>query len=118
MDKQRGEGAIPEVTALEAHTLVAQGALLLDVREPEEWQAGRAPMARHIPLGALGANLDQLPKERTVVVVCRSGGRSALAADALIKVGYDALNLAGGMQAWDAADLEVLADGGGPGEIV
>jgi rhodanese-related sulfurtransferase len=60
----------------EADDLVRSGAVLLDVREPSEWQAGHAPGARHVPLGKLEAKLGVLPRDRQVVVVCRSGNRS------------------------------------------
>src|SRR5258707_4306171 len=79
---------------------VPQGAWLLDVREDEEWAAGYAPGARHIPLGELGARSDELPQDGAVYVICRSGHRSARAAQALANAGWDAINVAGGMQDW------------------
>lgn len=101
----------------EARTLVEQGAFLLDVREPAEWREGRAPRARHIPLGSLGQRVSELPKDRTIVAVCRSGRRSNTAASYLRKSGYIALNLTGGMQAWQAAGLPVVRTGGKPGRV-
>ena len=62
---------------------VPDGAFLLDVREPAEWQAGHAPAARHIPLGQLGARSAEVPRDTAVYVICRSGVRSARAAQAL-----------------------------------
>jgi rhodanese-related sulfurtransferase len=108
--------AIPEVDPAAAAALVRDGALLLDVREPDEWEAGHAPGAVHLPLG-------RLPNERPapgcrIVVVCRSGRRSAEATRALLAWGYDAVNLAGGMQAWAAAGLPVRDPIGRPGHIV
>jgi rhodanese-related sulfurtransferase len=110
-------GAVPELGPHEADALVREGALLLDVREREEWDAGHAPAANLVPLGELPARLDEVPPDGTVVVVCRSGGRSALAARALIARGRDARNLAGGMQAWAAAGLPVVTGAGTPGGV-
>jgi rhodanese-related sulfurtransferase len=101
-----------------AEQLLADGALLVDVREPEEWQAGHAAQAVHVPLGELGARLDELPTDGTLVMVCRSGGRSGHAATALIGAGRRAVNLAGGMQAWAAAGYDVVTDNGGAGTVI
>ncbi|MCU1491295.1 MAG: Rhodanese-related sulfurtransferase [Acidimicrobiaceae bacterium] len=108
----------PNLGPLEAVELVAEGAQLLDVRELDEWQAGHAEAALHVPLGALAEALDQLSIDKPVVCVCRSGGRSAQAADALVRVGYDAWNLAGGMQAWAAAGLAFVDAEGAPGTVI
>lgn len=97
--------------------LLEEGAALIDVREIEEWRTGRAPQAFHVPLGELAARLEELPRDRKLIMVCRSGGRSGTAAAALVDDGLDALNLAGGMQAWKAASLPVVADGGVPGDV-
>ncbi len=107
-----------QVTAEVAARLVEEGdSVLIDVREPEEWRVGRAPQAIHIPLGELGARLGELPSDRTLIMVCRSGGRSDRAASALVGLGLPASYLAGGMQAWQAASLPIVADGGGPGVV-
>jgi rhodanese-related sulfurtransferase len=90
---------------------------LIDVREPDEWEAGRIEGARHIPLGDLGDRLDEIDRGRLVVAVCRSGGRSSKVVDALRARGYDAENLAGGMQAWERAGLPFGAPDGGPGRV-
>jgi rhodanese-related sulfurtransferase len=108
--------AEPEVDPLEADRLVAGGALLLDVREPDEWAAGHAPAAVHVPLRTLPANRPE--PGRAIVAVCRSGARSARAAEALRQWGYDAVNLAGGMQAWATAGLPVVTDDPGRPGIV
>jgi rhodanese-related sulfurtransferase len=78
---------------------------------------GRAPEAVHVPLGELALRLNELPTDRKLIMVCRSGGRSGTAAAALVEKGLPALNLAGGMQAWKAASFPVVADGGVPGEV-
>ncbi|HLH28699.1 MAG TPA: rhodanese-like domain-containing protein [Acidimicrobiales bacterium] len=112
-----GDRHAPEVTPEEAVRLLGSGAVLLDVREPEEWRAGHAPSAHHLPMGELGDRLGEVPGDRTVVCVCRVGGRSDAVATALAAAGYDARNLAGGMVAWEAAGLAVVADDGRPGRV-
>ena len=91
---------------------VPEGAWLLDVRENEEWAAGYAPGARHIPLGELGARTAEIPQDQPVYVICRSGGRSARAAQALAAAGWEAINVAGGMQDWAAAGRPMATDSG------
>ena len=108
---------VEQVTPDAALSLLAGGAALIDVRELEEWQVGRAPQAVHIPLGQLASELVALPNDRKLIVVCRSGGRSNRAAAALVAHGLPAVNLAGGMQAWQAAALPVVADEGVPGQV-
>ncbi len=89
-----------------------EGAWLLDVREDDEWAAGYAPGARHIPLGELGARSGEVPQDEAVYVICRSGGRSARAAEALAAAGWQAINVAGGMQDWAAAGRAMATDSG------
>lgn len=91
---------------------VPEGAWLLDVREHDEWQAGHAPQATHIPLGELGARTAELPVDQDIYVICRSGGRSARAAQALNGAGWQAVNVAGGMQHWAAAGRPMTTDSG------
>ena len=98
---------IPEVTASD----VPESAYILDVREDDEWNAGRAPGAVHIPLGVLGDRALEVPKDQKVYVICRAGGRSAQAAMALNQAGWDAVNVAGGMQDWAGAQRPMEADG-------
>jgi DMSO/TMAO reductase YedYZ molybdopterin-dependent catalytic subunit/rhodanese-related sulfurtransferase/glyoxylase-like metal-dependent hydrolase (beta-lactamase superfamily II) len=100
----------PQVSARAARTLVDAGAVLLDVREPDEWIEGHAPQAILMPMGEVQARLDDLPEDSRIVVVCRSGGRSAAISDALRAKGYDAVNLTGGMCAWNAAGLPVITE--------
>ena len=107
----------PEVGTDEGRRMVEGGAVLLDVREPGEWIAGHAPEAVHVPLGALQHQARELPLDGRIVVVCRSGARSAAAARWLNASGFDAVNLAGGMEAWAAAGLPVVDDRGEPGWV-
>jgi rhodanese-related sulfurtransferase len=91
---------------------VPDDAWLLDVREDDEWAAGHVPGARHIPLGQLGERAAEVPQDQPVYVICRSGARSARAAQALAGAGWRAINVAGGMQDWAAAGREMVADSG------
>ena len=108
---------IPEVGPAEARELTTGGAVLLDVREPEEWAAGHAPDAQFVPLRDVPARVDELPHERRIVAVCRSGARSGKATEFLQARGFDVVNLAGGMQAWANAGLPVTTDDGSPGTV-
>lgn len=103
-------GATPHVGPHAAKALVDAGALLLDVREPDEWDAGHAPDASLVPMGQVRGHQQDLPRDRRIVVACRSGGRSAAVTESLLASGFDAVNLAGGMCAWTAAGLPVVVD--------
>lgn len=109
---------VPQLTPAEAARSADGGALLLDVREDDEWQAGHAPEAVHLALGNLSEGYRSLPQDRRIVAICRIGGRSERAAIALRDVGYDVVNLAGGMQAWAAAGQPVVTDDGSTGRVI
>ena len=81
--------------------------ILLDVREDDEFKAGHIPGAEWIPLGQLSSRLDELPKDKTIVAVCRSGNRSGQATELLRQNGFDAHNMQGGMNSWVQAGLDV-----------
>lgn len=99
---------VPEVTPAEAAARQRAGALLLDVREPDEWRAARIPGARLIPLHELPSRLAELDPQREIIVVCRSGNRSAHATAYLQRAGFARVaNLAGGLIAWSRAGLPV-----------
>jgi rhodanese-related sulfurtransferase len=99
---------VPEVDPGRARRLIDLGALAVDVREPDEYAAGHVSGSRLIPLGVLSRHLAELPRDRDIVVVCRSGRRSSEAVQQMQRVGFDkAVNLAGGMIAWRAADLPI-----------
>lgn len=85
---------------------------LLDVREDDEWAAGHAPEAVHVPLGRLAERAGEIPKDQQVYVVCRVGGRSAQAVQALNEAGWQAANVAGGMQAWALSGREMVSESG------
>ncbi len=92
---------------------VADDAVIIDVREANEWAAGHAPNAVHIPLGDLPSRLADLPDTDagTVAVTCRSGGRSSRAVAWLTQQGYDVANLDGGMKAWESAGKPLDGEG-------
>ena len=75
---------------------------LIDVREHYEWEAGRIAGARHLELERVAAQADTIDRETPVVFYCRVGGRSAMAANAFRRAGYDAYSMDGGIEAWDA----------------
>ena len=81
--------------------------LVIDVRQPEEYQAGHIAGAKLIPLGILKQQLKELPKDKEIVCVCASGSRSRSAAKQLIKAGYTVLDVSGGMLNWQRAGLPV-----------
>ena len=87
-------------------------AQLVDVREPYEHEAGRIAGTLHIELERLGAEAGSVDRERPVVFYCRSGNRSAFAAEMFRGAGYDARNLDGGLEAWVAAGLPIEPEGG------
>ncbi len=89
-----------DVTPEQAEQLVGEGAQLIDVREDHEWDAGRIAGARHVGLQDVAAQAATIDRERPVVFYCRVGGRSAMAADAFRKAGYDAYSLDGGLEEW------------------
>ncbi|MGB6454086.1 MAG: rhodanese-like domain-containing protein [Streptosporangiaceae bacterium] len=99
---------LPELPA----AAVPEGAWLLDVREDDEWAAGHAPRATHIPLGQLGARTGELPVDQQIYVICRSGVRSARATQALNGAGWQAVNVAGGMHDWAEAGKPMTTDSG------
>ena len=90
---------------------------LLDVREDDEWSAGRIDGATHIPLSQLPARLGEVDRDRTVVTVCRSGGRAGKAAELLSGSGWTAEVMKGGMNSWAQAGLPVTTPDGAPGHV-
>ncbi|MFC4464712.1 rhodanese-like domain-containing protein [Streptomyces xiangluensis] len=101
---------------------LADGAFLLDVREDDEWQAGHAAGALHIPISEFVARYGELteaaPQDGRIHVICRSGSRSAQVAMYLVQQGIDAVNVAGGMQIWAATGRPVVDDKGQPGFVL
>jgi rhodanese-related sulfurtransferase len=100
--------AVPEVLSAD----LPAGVFLLDVREDDEWTAGHAPDAVHVRLGDLGARSEELPGDREVYVICRSGTRSAYASQALTAAGLHAVNVADGMTGWAVAGRPMVSEDG------
>ncbi|MGH8220811.1 MAG: rhodanese-like domain-containing protein [Steroidobacteraceae bacterium] len=100
-------GSFPEVSAGELDSRLHASAppVVLDVREPWEREIARLTGTLDIPMNEVAARLAELPKDRDIVVMCRSGGRSAQVADYLHRMGYRAANLTGGILAW-AQDVD------------
>jgi rhodanese-related sulfurtransferase len=96
-----------EVTCGELETAIAEKAFVLDVREDWEFEAGHAPTAHHIPLNSVPERLAELPKDQTIWIICKSGGRSMKAANFLEPQGFDVVSVAGGTDGWIEAGKEV-----------
>jgi rhodanese-related sulfurtransferase len=108
------DASLPEIDVPELARRHAEGAFVLDVRQPDEYEAGHVPGAVLVPLDQLEARQSELPADRPLLVICKSGGRSAAAVMALTGAGYDATNVAGGTMAWIDAGQPV-AEGPGAG---
>jgi rhodanese-related sulfurtransferase len=111
---------IPTIDVTEAERRLREdpaGALLVDVREANEFEEVRAPGAVLVPMSAFAARVGELPSDRPLMLVCHLGGRSAAAAGFLIRSGRtDVVNVAGGMDAWEKAGLPVRHGRPTPGE--
>jgi len=103
--------ALPSTTVAELPAELPSGVVLLDVREEDEWSAGHAPEAMHIPMGEVPGRLDEIPAEAQLLVVCKAGGRSARVVAYLDQAGRSAVNVEGGMAAWAAAGRPLVSDG-------
>ena len=101
-----------EVSREEAQEMVEAGAQLIDVRADHEWDAGRIPGAKHVPLAELAERAGEIDRDRPVVLYCRGGNRSTMAAAALADAGYDAAKLSEGIVGWDEAGLPLSPDDG------
>ncbi len=104
----QSDDATPSVMS----TDVPAGVYLLDVREDDEWAAGHAPDAVHIPVGALSQRAGEIPQDHEVYVICRSGARSAYAANALAGAGWKPVNVADGMTGWAVAGRPMVSETG------
>jgi rhodanese-related sulfurtransferase len=106
--KTQSAGLPAEISVAQASQKRDQGAFILDVREPSEWEAFHIPGATLIPLGDLPNRLSEIPKDREVVVVCRTGHRSAQGRDILLKAGFTQVtSMAGGVTSWQAQGLPI-----------
>jgi rhodanese-related sulfurtransferase len=102
-----------DFTPQQVAALLARGEIeLVDVREPEEYEAGRIAGSRHVKLGELTGQAETIARDRPVVFYCRSGSRSAMATEAFRGAGFDAHNMSGGLLEWDAGGLPLEPAGG------
>ena len=107
--------SVPSVSAGD----VTEDAYLLDVREPDEWAAGHAPGAHHLPMMEVPGRLAEVPPDRDVVVVCRVGNRSSQVVAYLQHQGRDNVtNLDGGMYAWAAAGRPMVSEDGNAARVL
>jgi rhodanese-related sulfurtransferase len=101
-----------EVSRDEAQKLIDEGAQVIDVRADHEWEAGRIAGATHLPLDELAQRAGEIDQERPVLLYCRGGTRSTMAAAALADAGYDAAKLSEGIVGWSEAGLPLAPDDG------
>lgn len=106
------------ITATAAQDALSNGALLVDVRSNAEWNAGHAPAATHLSVENVRNHAGRLPKGAQIITICRSGARSAQAAQALADLGYQVSSVKGGMHAWQRAGGRVVARNGREGAVI
>lgn len=99
-----------EISVQQAAQKQKEGAFILDVREPAEWNEVHVPGTTLIPLGQLSSRLKEIPKDKPVVVICRSGNRSAQARDLLLGSGFSSVtSVAGGINDWKTKGLPTVS---------
>jgi rhodanese-related sulfurtransferase len=101
-----------EVSREEAQKLIDDGAQLIDVRADHEWEAGRIAGAKHMPLAELPERTEEINRDRPVVLYCRGGNRSTMAATALADAGYETAKLTEGIVGWSEAGMPLEPDEG------
>ena len=101
---------VPEITPLELRTALegSKPPFVLDVREQYEWSQVHMTDAKHIPMGSVPVRLNELPRDRTIVVMCAHGSRSFGVTHYLLEQGFDAQNLTGGITRWHQRGGEVV----------
>jgi len=104
--------SVPEIDIQELAQRREEGAVVVDVRNPDEYEQFRVPGARLIPLADVPERIDEIPDDETVYVICGSGGRSARAVEFLNKQGLDTVNVRGGSRAWLEAGHPVESGSG------
>src|SRR4051812_19470760 len=108
------EGVMPQQVPTVPASELPEDAVVLDVREDDEWVHGHIEGATHIPMGDVPARLDELPEGDPLYVTCRGGGRSARVAAWLNENGFDAVNVGGGMGEWEAVGRPMVSETGQP----
>ena len=107
----------PSVPVADIPVDLSDSVVLLDVREDDEWALGHAPGAVHIPMGDVPARMDELDMDAELYVVCRQGGRSIRVVEYLNTVGFEAVNVSGGMVSWQKLGRPLTRDDGGQAKI-
>ena len=100
---------LPSISATEVSEKLKNGKrpIVVDVRQPDEFRRGHISGAKLIPLGELSSRMNELPKDKEIVLVCASGNRSRSATKMLVREGYEAVNMNGGMMSWARSGLSV-----------
>ena len=99
---------IPEIDVHELARRRDEGAVVIDVRQPDEYEDAHVPGARLIPLGEVNQRLHEVPADREVLLICRTGVRSLKAAEVMAAAGRRPVNIAGGTLAWIEAGRPVV----------
>ncbi len=107
---------MPEVNPQRARELIESDAQLIDVRTDTEFAAGHIPGSRHVPLADVAAEAENLDRERVLILYCRSGDRSSIAADAFAESGWEAYSIEGGLLAWEEGGVPLEPEGGSVAE--
>lgn len=109
--------AVPSIDVGEANSRARTGAVIVDVREPAEFEQARVPGAALVPMSSFAARYEELPRDRPLLVMCASGNRSQAATAHLLRNGWtDVVNVSGGIVAWEKAGLPVTRGAVAPGE--
>ncbi len=106
------------MSAAELPSDLSEPVILLDVRENDEWEQGHAPGAVHIPMSEVPSRLAEVDIDARLYVVCKAGGRSARVVEYLNQIGYDAINVDGGMSAWQHSGRPLVRDDGAEARIL
>jgi rhodanese-related sulfurtransferase len=109
---------VPEVDVSQIPAEADQPPYILDIREDDEWDAGHIDGATHIPMMEVPGRLAEIPIDEQVLVICRSGSRSVRVVGFLMHQGFDAVNVAGGMQVWDALNRPMAGPAGQPPLVI
>ena len=105
-----GHTPMPSLTVSELADVLANDptTVLVDVREPDEYAGGHVESAVHIPMAVVPVRLEEIPRDRTVYVICHSGGRSGQVVSWLNQQGFDSVNVEGGTAAWSMSGRPVV----------
>ncbi|MEW6178789.1 MAG: rhodanese-like domain-containing protein [Chloroflexota bacterium] len=110
-NRPAADASLPrEISVAQAAQLREEGAFVLDVRQPEEWNEVHVPGATLIPLDQLASRINELPKDQEILVICRSGNRSQAGRDILLQAGFEKVtSVSGGITAWRSAGYPTVS---------